>query len=806
MLSDFRFALRQLVRSPGFTIVAVATLALGIGLNAAIFSVVNGIFLRPLPYAQPDRLYRLYRTTPQRQNGMHSNADYLDLARAAAGTMQLGAFRLWSFTLTEPGRPPRQIEGLRVSADYLRTLGLPPEAGRMFVDEEDRAEAEPVAILSHRLWEREFGSDPGIVGRNIRLSGRPTTIVGVMPASFWSMPLWGPADIICPLRLTAEERRRRTDAELKIIGRVAPGVTAAAAEAKLQAIAAQLARDHPAQDAESSVRFRPLSSAGVIDLVDTFRRLSWLTLALSGSVLLITCANLANLQLSRAVRRMREYAVRAALGASRARLMRPLVCECLLLSIVGGVFGTLVMLWADAWLVARMAPIGFELSLDWRVFAFAFGASLATGLLFGLAPAAMMSRVPVNEILKSGARGATGGRSQARFRGAMIIGQFALALVLLSGAGFFQRGAARLLARDPGWNTGNLLSGIISLPEARYTESTRTYGFYRQLEERIAALPGVEKVGMGWTMPILEYLKTRSIVVEGRPLPAAGHEPLAYFNGVSPTFLDTLGVRLVNGRWFAETDNAKAPLVAIINESLARALFPGENPVGRRLRGVDVTNPQWIEIVGVVHDVQFAASFGTPATPFQIYIPLAQDAWTYVSVVVRTSTAPAALAEPLRQVVAGLDPDLPVQQLAPVNETIESIVENFTRSGSMLAGLAGLGLFLAALGIYGVISTQVAQRTPEIGVRMALGAPTQSVVWLVLSAGLRLALIGVGIGLLGTYLLGQVFHRVSPEMPAQDLPLAAAITGVLVVVAIVASGLPARRATKVDPIAALRAE
>ena len=527
---------------------------------------------------------------------------------------------------------------------------------------------------------------------------------------------------------------------------------------------------------------------------------------MSGSVLLITCANLANLQLGRAVRRLREYAVRAALGASRARLMRPIVCECLVLACVGGVLGTLVMLWADAWLVSRMGQIGFELPLDWRVLAFAFAASLVTGLLFGLVPAVIVSRVPVNEMLKSGGRGATEGRGQARFRGAMIVGQFALALALLSGAGFFQRGAARLLARDPGWNTGNLISGVLSLPDSRYPDDARQYDFYRRLEERLAALPGVEQVGTGWNLPILEYLQSRSIVAEGRPLPQAGHEPLAYFNGVSPTYLDTLGVRLLNGRGFAATDGAHAPPVAIVNESLARALFPGENPIGRRIRGVDVTNPEWIEIVGVVRDVRFAASFGTPATTLQVYRPLAQVTWSYVSVVVRTSIAPAALAEPLRQVVAGLDPDLPMQQLAPVTDTIESIVNNFTRAGSMLAGLSALGLFLAALGIYGVISTQVTQRTPEIGIRLALGAPTESVVWLVLKGGLRLALTGVGIGLVGTYALGQVFHHVSPEMPAQDLPLAAAITGLLVLVAIVASGLPARRATKVDPITALRAE
>ena len=809
MLSDLRFAFRQLVNAPGYSVVAILTLALGVGLNTSIFSLINGLFLQPLAYPQPDQLVRVYRTTPQLQSAPHTVANFLDLRREASGTIRLALFRLWSFTLSEPGRPARMLDGLRVSADYFSVLGLKPELGRWFTPEEDRPGAHPVAVLNHPLWVTEFGADPSVIGREVRLDGQPTTIVGVMPASFDAFTVWGPAQVFVPVRLTDEERANRVDAKLDVIGRCAPGVSRRQAAVRLTLIAAQLARDHPAENNEQSVRLQPLHSAGVMGGVDTFRRISWFTLALAGSVLLITCANLANLQLSRALHRAREYAVCAALGASRYRLIRPILCESALVGLAGGGAGLVVPAWTTAWLATQFSQFGyspFQFPLDIRVLAFAFGAAFGTGLLFGLLPAWLISRLEANEVLKNGTRGGIGSRTQSRLRDALIIGQFAFALVLLAGAGFFQRGAARLLANDPGWSPAGILEGTLSLPSARYRDPAATMDLYRCLQDRLAALPGVEQVAISWALPIFQYLENRSIVVEGRPAPPAGREPVVYTNGITPSFLDTLRIRLIAGRPFRDTDDARAPAVVLINEAMARALFPHENPIGRRIRLLEAATPGWCEIVGVVRDVRFSGNPGAPVTPFQVYRPLAQATWGYVTVSLRCASAPEKFADAFRRTVTGIDPDLPVQRLATADATIASIVNNFTLGATLLAALAGLGLFLAAIGIYGVIASLVVQRTPEIGIRLALGAPIPRILWLILGTAARLVFVGIVLGLAGTFVLARLLRAVAPEMSAQDPLVAVAVTAALLVVALLACWFPARRATKVDPLTALRAE
>lgn len=810
MLSDLRFAFRQLVNSPGFSVVAVLTLALGVGLNTSMFSLTNALFFRPLAYPQSEQLVRVYRTTPQSQSAAHTVANYLDLERESAATIRLAVFRIWSFTLSEPGRPARMLNGLRVSADYFPVLGLPPELGRLFTTDEDRAGAAPVAIISHQLWETEFGSDPSVIGRSVRIESRPTTIVGVMPASFDAFTVWGPAEVFVPVRFTNDERRNRVDAKLDVIGRCAPGVTRTQAQARLRAIAAQLVRAHPAQNDEQSIRLQPLHSAGIIGAVDTLRQISWFNLALAASVLLITCANLANLELVRALRRAREYAVCSALGASRFRLIRPIFCECLLVAFAGGAAGLLVSMWVTPWLAYQFNQAGFPVRtppIDGRVLGYAFGAALATGLLFGGLPAWLISHLQVNEVLKSGARGSAGSRGQSRLRDALVVTQFAFALVLLAGAGFFQRGASRLLSRDPGWQPTGILQGTIALPTARYSAPSITMDFYRRLQERLAALPGVERVAIGWTLPIFRFLETRGFVFEGRAVPPAGREPIALTNGITPSYLDTLRIKLLAGRTFNDTDDLRAPLVVLINESMARAFFPHENAVGHRLRLLEAASKQsWCEIVGVVGDVRCPGNPGAPGTPFQIYRPLAQVTWTYATLAIRCTTAPDSLADSVRRTVAGLDSDIPVQGLATAPDTIAGLIGNFTLGASVLAGLAGLGLFLAAIGIYGVLANLVVQRTPEIGVRLALGASISQTLWLILGTGLRLAAIGVLFGLAGTYALARLLRSVAPGLPAQDPLVAVAVTAALVSVAVLACWLPARRATKVNPLEALRAE
>ncbi len=804
MLSDLRFAYRQLAKSRAFTAVSVTTLALGIGLNVSMFSLLNLLVLRPLPYPDKDHLVRIYRTTPQSQTADHTAADYLDLSRDARPYANLAAYRLWGFTLVQADRPPVNLNALRVSANFFSVLGMQPELGRFFTADEDRP-GNHVMILSHATWEAQFGGDRSIIGRNVRVDGEATTIIGVMPAAFSSVFLWGPGDVFRPLALTDAEKRDRTDTGLNIVARLGAGLSLPQLNARLATLAGRLDRERPPARSRDGLRAVTLQSTAVNPGTRSFL---WLLLGLAGSVLLIACGNLANLLLAKAIARTQEFAVRAALGASRSRLLRPLLCESLLIALAGGVVGILVASWTNAWLSSRLSANGyvtFHVTIDWRVLGFALGLSALTGLVFGIAPAWAMSRIRVNDTLKSGGRSLTGDRAQHRFRHSLIVGQFALALILLAGAAVSIRGFDHLLTRDVGWDRHSLLQGIINLPTARYSNPSQTYAFYQHLQERLRSLPAVEDVAIGWTLPIFQFLTTRSYVVEGRTPPPPGREPVAAVNGVTASFLSTLKIKLLAGRAFADTDTLTSPRVVIINESMARALFPRENPIGQHIGGVDPKNRQWAEIVGVIPDLRFAISITTPATQFLVLQPLAQEPWNYVSVAVRARDA-AALAEPMRRAVAALDPDLAVQQIDTVDHLI-SRQSGFSLVNTLLAGFAALGLFLAALGLSGVIARLVVQRTPEIGIRVALGAQTRDVVWLILRAGLQLSLWGAGLGLLGAAGLVRLMAGMMPAaIPGQDPVVLGAVTLLLLAAALLACWLPARRATRVDPIIALRSE
>ncbi|MEO5961196.1 MAG: ABC transporter permease [Opitutaceae bacterium] len=806
MLADLRLTLRSLAKSPGFAAISILTLALGIGLNTSMFSLMNLLLLQPLPYPEKDNLVRVYATTPQSQNANHTAPDSTDLARAASEFIDLAVYRQWGYTLKQPDRPAVNLNALRVSANFFPVIGLKPEVGRLFSADEDRP-GNHVIVLSHAAWLAHFGGDPAAVGQTVRIDGEPTTIVGVMPETFSSLFLWGPGDAFRPLALTDDEKLDRNNRGQQIVGRHRPGLSLAQLNLRLKTVAERLAQTRPRENSQDGLRAVTLESSA---RNATTTQIVSLVLGLAGFVLLIACANLANLQLARAVARTHEFAICAALGASRSRLIRPLLVESLLLALAGGTAGILVALWSNDWISGRMTANAsgfavFRLALDWKVLGFALGISLVTGLVFGLVPAWLMSRVRVNDSLKSGGRGSTGDRAQHRFRHALIVAQFALALVLLAGAGFFIRGLDKMLARDMGWNSHGVLQAVLNLPQAKYSSPEKTYAFYTQLQERLGALPGVEKVGVGWTIPVFQFLTSRNYVVEGRDPPPAGREPLAFVNGMTPTFLDTLGVKVTAGRNFSERDHAGAPPVVIIDDSLARVLFPGENPVGRRIGGVDPANRGWAEIVGVVPDLRFAVSIAAPATRFQVFRPLAQETWNYVTVVVR-APAPETLLEPMRRTIGEMDPDLPVQFLRTVDNMIEQGTAGMSMTNIILVAFALLGLFLAALGLYGVIARLVVQRTPEIGVRMALGAQSRDVAWLILGSGLRLIAAGTALGLLGAFGLAQLLALIAPEMPAQGPWAVIAVTLLLLLVALVACWLPARRATKVDPLVALRAE
>ncbi|HWA28946.1 MAG TPA: ABC transporter permease [Lacunisphaera sp.] len=801
-MNDLRFAFRQLFKSPGYTAIAVVTLALGIGLNTSMFSLMNLLILRPVPFPQRDELVRVFRTTPQNPRSDHSAQSFLDLRRETADFIRLAAYRQWGYTLTQPGRTPVNLSALRVSADFFDVLGLPAMLGRTFTAQEELP-GNHVIILSHAAWLAHFGGDRDVIGRSVTIDGESTTVVGVMPREFSDLMLWGPGDAFRPLGLTDQEKASRDDASVQILGRIRGKLDLKELKTRLAATYAHLADTRSREQSKDGLNAIPLQGSTIPPGTDG---LTVMLLGLAGFVLLIVCGNLANLQLARAVTRAREFAVRAALGASRADLVRPLLIESFVLALIGGVGGVLVTVWGNEWIAKRVSenlPINFELTIDWRVLTFALCLSLVTGLLFGLAPALLSSRVRVNETLKSGARGATGDRSQHFLRSTLIVLQFSAALMLLSSAGFFVRGMKVLLARDPGWTPAGITHGVINPPPARYATPAQTLGLYRQLEERLRALPGVENVAIGWTAPLYLLLTSRTYVVEGREPPPPGREPLAFVNSVSPSYLDTLKIPLQSGRQFTAADDLSAPRVVMINESMAKALFPGESPLGRRIGTGPVENRNWAEIVGTFRDVGMAGNPSPQATPFQVFQPLAQEPWNYVAVMIRSSQP---MTEPLRQAMQAIDPNIPVQMLNTADELAKTGVRGMEVITKIFFGFSLLGLFLAALGLYGVIMRLVSQRTAEIGVRMVLGAEWRDIRTLIMGMGLRLALIGAGLGLLGSMAMSVGLSAAFSGKPGLDMVVIPITTTLLVLVALVACYLPARRAAKINPLDALRAE
>jgi putative ABC transport system permease protein len=804
MLSDLRFAFRQLAKSPGFTAIALLTVALGIGVNTSMFGLMNFLVLRPLPFPERDRLVRIYRTTPQSQTASHYYPDFLELAPEVSSFADLAAWRFWNYALAVEGRPAVNLNGYRVSANLFPTLGVKPALGRFFTADEDRP-GNHVIVLGYATWQVQFGGDPAVVGRTVTLDNESTTIIGVAPASLASASLLAPGDVFRPLALTDPEKRSYGGSDTRLLARMHAGITLEQVNARLNTIAAHLAPLRPTDHGKDGLRAVTLQSS--VRNPSTVGATVML-LALAGFVLLIACGNLANLQLARALSRAHEHAIRAALGASRSHLLRPALVESMLLAVGGGALGVLLAVWTNDWLSGQLAANGSvntTLTLDWQVLAFALALSLLTGVVFGLAPAWLISRTRVNETLKVGTRGSTGDRVQHRLRHSLIVLQFANALVLLAGAGFVIAGVDKLLSIDPGWNHRGLAQTILTLPQAKYSTPQQSYSFYTRLQERLSALPGVTNVTVAWTLPFFGYLTNRAILIEGRERPQPGQEPTAGVNGAEPSYLDTLQIKLISGRNFTAADTFTSTPVAIVNASLARALFPDGNAVGQHISVADPKNPVWAEIVGIMPDFKMALAGLVDPIPFQVLRPLAQEPWNYVTVAVRSDRA-ELLLQSMGQAIAALDPNLAVQQLDTVDQAITRAFGGFSMIKTVLICFAGLGLFLAALGLYGVIARLVAQRTPEIGIRMALGAQRRDVTWLILGTGVRLISCGAAIGIVGStglyFLLSRWSHAPSINVPA----VFAVITAILLLVGLFACWLPARRATKVDPIIALRAE
>ena len=811
MLTDLKYAVRQLVRSPGFTLVALVTLALGIGVNTAMFTLLNAIALRESPAYDSDRLVSIFRSSPQSQTWPHSPGDFRDMQKQNKSFLGVAGYTWGNVNLAEPGQPAERLPAMTVSAEFFQLFGISPELGRYAGPDDDRPGVGKVAVISDGFWHSHFGADPGIIGRTVRLDGQPAMIVGVMPARFDNPLYWGRVDIWTPLAYDASVWKIRNDHWLQAFGRLKPGVSLSQAQAEASMIGSQLARDHPDTDAQDGLHLVPWNQVRVSDLS---RRISWLCMGLSAFVLLIACANLANLQLARTSDKLQEHAMRIALGASRLRLIRQFLVESTLLSLLGGAMGVLVASWATR-LIGSGIMIGdipgLDLPVDTRVLAFSLAAALLTGAVFGTVPAWIASHTDVNSTIKQGGRGGTGGRSRHRLRQALIVSELVLALVLMSGAGYFVRGMQRVARNDMGWRPEGLVTAGLTLPfNASYSTDEQCRAFDEKLEAKLAELPGVQSASVSATLPITGFWQSDNFAVEGREAPPRGKEPLAYYNPVTPGFFPTLGIRLLRGRGFSAEDRAGAARVVIINEAMAKKLWPGEDPIGKRIGDVNPANHDWRQVVGVVSDIRAFIEIVRPAdTPFQVYRPLAQapsHVAHYLNIAVRGTAPFSTLGPALRRTVEAIDPDQPVYSMSTATEAIQNFTSSFTLISQLLSVFAALGLVLSAVGLYGVVANLVAQRIPEIGIRMALGAQVRDVLWMVLRQGMILALTGAGIGLAFAWGLIRVLKALLPAIPGSDPLALACVTATLVLVALLACWLPARRAASVDPISALRSE
>jgi len=805
MLSDLKFAFRQLVKSPGFTITALLTLALGIGVNTSMFTVTNTLLLQQLPFAQPEQIVRIFRTAPQSQNWPHAVGNFLDFKAQSQSFTSMAGYTRSNYSYSADGLPAERLQGMDVTGDFFTMLGVGVKLGRTFAPEETVAGGPAVVVLSHECWTSRFSSDPGIVGRQIRIDGNLSTVVGVMPASFVPPLIWGPLQLWRPLIFSAQQTQDRENNFMAALGRLAPGVSIEQADIEMKVIAARLAREHPLTNSDNSLRI--VSYAVSPD--NASRLITWFVMGLAGFVLLIACANLANLQFARTAARAREYAIRIALGAPRWSIMRELLVESLILAFVGGAAGLLIALWCNdligSHIVVGPNP-GLALPLDPRVFSFALAVSVLSGLTLGLLPAWAATRTDVNDALKQQSRGSTADRSHHGMRHALIIAEFALALMLLTGAGVFISGLQRFTNRDPGWKPDNLLIASVSLPNGKYPDNAARQAFFEKLDRNLTANPLLQHVALTSSMPITGYSSSTSFIAENKTPPPQGSEPLSNLVFVSPGFFDTIGIPLHKGRGFTVDDRAGKPEVVVINETMAKNMWPGVDPVGKRLGDPNPEDRNWVEIVGVVGDVISPGDVNPPDTRFQMYRPIAQQTFNFANIAVRGQVAPEMLAGELRRAVAAIDPDQPVYNIVAARAEIERGMANYHLRGALLAGFAVLGLALAAIGIYGVLAGFVAQRRQEIGIRMALGAQVRDILHLVLGRGLFLALGGTALGLIGAFGVVRLLGQIVPELGSPNALTLAGVVVTLLTVALIACWLPARRATKVDPMVALRAE
>jgi len=801
--NDVRYAVRSLAKRPAFTLIAMITLALGIGANTSIFSTINALLLKPLPFPNLDRVVALWDSVPSR--GVERNevavANYLDWRAQNTTFEQLAIYRWWSTNLTGSDSPER-VQGFQVSANFLDVVGVKPIMGRVFSTEENEPGKDEVVLLTYSLWQRRFGADPNIVNKTITTNGVTRTVIGVMPPDF-NYPKG--AEIYAPFALTPELSRSRGNHSYLGIGRLKPGITLPAAQADLGRIAGQLEKQYPETNTGRGIVIYPI----LADTVRMYATALWTMMAAVGFVLLIGCANVANLMLARAAGRQREIALRAALGASRFQIIRQLLTESMILGIAGGALGILLGYWgvdlirtASPGEAARFAPGWNNLGINLPVLAFTTLISMLSGVLFGLAPALQLSKPDLSNALKEGGRQSTS--PSQRLRGLLVVAEVALSLVLLVSAGLLTRSFLQLLKTDPGFNPDSLLTMNLVLPVAKYKEELQRSDFYSELVRRVEALPGVTSAALVNHLPLGGSNSSTSFLVEGLPEPPPGQAFDGRYRVCSPGYFQTMGIAVLKGRSFTDQDKAGAPLVVIVNETLARRYWPNTDPIGKRMRytGPPEQNP-WMQVVGVVQDVKHELNLAV--TP-DFYVPHAQDAWQSMVLVAKTKVEPAAMAAPIRQQVWAIDKDQPVFDVRTMGEVRAISLALYSFSSVMLAIFAGVALVLAAIGIYGVMAYAVTQRTHEIGIRMALGARAADVLKLVVRNGMTLAVIGVLLGLAGSWALTRYMSSLLVGVSATDVWTLTVVSLSLLGVALLACYIPARRATKVDPLVALRYE
>jgi putative ABC transport system permease protein len=800
---DLRYGARMLLKQPGFTLIAVLTLALGIGANTAIFSVVNAALLCPLPYADDERLVMIWGKFPGAgiKRASVSVPEFIDYRDQTHSFAQVGIYGDKDFTLTGRGEAER-FSGALVSANLLSLLGINPAIGRHFLAEENQPDRSHVVILSYSLWQRRFGGDPQLIGQEITLNGIACTVVGIMPPGFQfpgaETQIWQPLDI------TAARLNERYSRWLSSVARLKSGVTMAQARAEMDALAHSMRQEHPRFYREDwGVNLIPLRNELIGDVRDALPIL----LAVVGCVLLIACANVANLLLSRATARQKEMTVRAALGAGRWRLIRQLLTESILLAAAGGGLGLLLALWGNANLI-KLGPqelsSGGPVSIDGRVLLFTLLVSLLTAVLFGLAPAWQTSKLNLTEALKEGGRNASAGRG--RMRNLLVIGEIAMALILLVGAGLALKSFYRLLLVDPGFDPANVLTMRLDLSPVAYPEGRQQRAFYEQVLSRIESLSGVQAAGAVHNLPMSGGGNTRNFSIEGRPEPSLSVD----FYQASPHYFSAMGMQVVSGRFFTPDDREDRPRVAIVNETLARHFFPDQNPLGKRIKmGAATGQFPWLSIVGVVRDVkQNALDEETKPALYVSYLqpPLPDWKFQYMFLVVRTQYDSLSLLPALRNTVQALDKNQPVYRVAAMEQLLAHSMAARKFSLLLLALFAALALALSVIGLYGVLAYTVTQRMREIGIRMALGAQRIDVLRLVVKQGMALALIGIAVGLSASFALTRLMKTLLYSVSPTDPLTFTVITLLLTFVALLACWIPARRATKVDPLIALRCE